>query len=147
MTQDPPTAPAVDWTRPDAYRHWLEERVRYSDLDPNDHANNGAIASYVEASRVAMFEPANPAIDAANGAFVIVRLVVDFKAELRYGQKIRIGGRFERFGNTSALARTGIFRGEECVAVAEAVLVLIDRTARKATPLTPAVREALSAYA
>ncbi|MFN8723407.1 MAG: acyl-CoA thioesterase [Rhodospirillales bacterium] len=147
MTRTPPTATDEDWTRPEAYRHWLDERVRYSDLDPNDHANNGAIASYVEASRVAMFEHANPAIAAANGAFVIVRLVVDFKAELRYGQKIRIGGRFERFGNTSTLARTGLFRGDDCVAVAEAVLVLIDRTTRRPTPLSPDVRAALAVHA
>jgi acyl-CoA thioester hydrolase len=94
-----------------------------------------------------MFEHANPAIAAANGAFVIVRLVVDFKAELRYGQKIRIGGRFERFGNTSTLARTGLFRGDDCVAVAEAVLVLIDRTTRRPTPLSPDVRAALAVHA
>jgi acyl-CoA thioester hydrolase len=147
MTRDPPTAPVEDWTLPASYCHWLDERVRYSDLDPNDHANNGAIASYVEASRVAMFEHANPAIAAANGAFVIVRLVVDFKAELRYGQQIRIGGRFERFGNTSALARTGLFRGEDCVAIAEAVLVLIDKQTRRPMPLPSDVRVALAIHA
>jgi len=147
MTQTPPTASGNDYTDASHYRHWLDERVRYSDLDPNDHANNGAIASYVEASRVAMFEPANPAIAAAGGAFVIVRLVVDFKAELRYGQNIRIGGRFERFGNSSLVARCGIFHGDACVAVGEAVCVLIDKATRRPTPMPTAVREALSAYA
>lgn len=147
MTRTPPTATAEDWSLPATYRHWLDERVRYSDLDPNDHANNGAIASYVEASRVAMFEHADAAIAAANGAFVIVRLVVDFKAELRYGERIRIGGRFERFGNTSAIARTGIFRDGACVAVAEAVLVLIDKETRRPTPLPADLRAALAVHA
>ena len=91
--------------------------------------------------------PTNPAIAAAGGAFVIVRLVVDFKAELRYGQSIRIGGRFERFGNSSLVARCGIFHGDACAAVGEAVCVLIDKATRRPTPMPTAVREALSAYA
>ena len=43
-------------TRPDIARHicgtWTTVSVRYGDLDPNGHVNNGAINQYFEDGRV-----------------------------------------------------------------------------------------------
>ena len=42
-------------TRPDIARHfavWTTVSVRYGDLDPNHHVNNGAINQYFEDGRV-----------------------------------------------------------------------------------------------
>lgn len=36
------------------YRIWTKDIVRYSDLDPNGHVNNGAINQYFEDGRIAL---------------------------------------------------------------------------------------------
>src|SRR5919112_664081 len=37
---------------PSFYRHWIEDRVRFADLDPLGHCNNAAIGGFFEAPRV-----------------------------------------------------------------------------------------------
>ena len=43
---------------PSFYRHWIEDRVRFADLDPLGHCNNAAIGGFFESSRVALFADA-----------------------------------------------------------------------------------------
>ena len=42
----------IDLTDRASYRVWTRDTIRYSDLDPNDHVNNGAINAYFEDGRV-----------------------------------------------------------------------------------------------
>lgn len=140
-------APSPTSRDPSAYRHWLDEHVRFADLDFNMHANNGAFATYFEASRIGMFDAARDAIAAAGGTTVIVKLEIAFLAELRYRDRIRIGGRVAGLGRSSVRFSSAIFRGEECVATSEAVSVVLDREARRSMEIPPAAREILSRFA
>ena len=40
------------------YPYWIDESVRFADLDPLGHVNNAAISTYFESARVALFSDA-----------------------------------------------------------------------------------------
>ena len=40
--------PAVDLTDRSVYAEWTSDTIRYRDLDPNAHINNGAINEFFE---------------------------------------------------------------------------------------------------
>ena len=48
--------PELDLTNRHVYKTWTQDMVRYRDLDPNGHVNNGAINQYFEDGRVYLRE-------------------------------------------------------------------------------------------
>src|SRR4051812_49806266 len=69
---------------PSFYRHWIEDRVRFADLDPLGHCNNAAIGGFFESSRVALFADAGYSAGGGALSVPIVRLRVDFPRGLHY---------------------------------------------------------------
>jgi acyl-CoA thioester hydrolase len=70
-------------------------------------------------------------------AWIMVRLDIHFRAELRWPGQIELGLGVARFGRTSVTFDQVVFSEGRCVASARAVTVLIDDVTRKPTPLTP----------
>ena len=52
------TTKPFDAVDPASYRFWIEDHVRFADLDPLGHCNNAAISTFFESSRVALFAAA-----------------------------------------------------------------------------------------
>ena len=50
--RQPETLPSIDLSRRDVFRDWTRAIIRYRDLDPNGHVNNGAINGYFEEGRI-----------------------------------------------------------------------------------------------
>jgi len=75
----------------------------------------------------------------------VVRLEIDFRAELFYPGQVDIGTRVLSIGRSSFRVGQGIFKGDLCAATAESVMVLMDDATRKAKPLTPQLRQWLEA--
>jgi acyl-CoA thioester hydrolase len=69
-------------------------------------------------------------------AWILVRLDIHFRAELRWPGRIEMGLGVSRFGRTSVTLDQVVFSEGKCVASAQSVTVLIDETTRKPTPLT-----------
>ena len=119
------------------------DKVRYADTDRQGHVNNAAFASFCETGRVTfLFDPERPLYPPGT-AFVIARLVLDFRAEIRWPGRVDIGTRVERIGRSSFTLSQALFQGERLVATAETVIVLMDEESRRSTPLPPATVEAL----
>jgi acyl-CoA thioester hydrolase len=130
------------------YRYWIDEHVRFADLDPLGHANNSAISTYFESARVALFtELVGPLVQSDRPSVVVVRVAIDFRAELRYGERIRIGVKVGRMGRTSMVLEGGIFRGDTCIATSEVVCVLFDLARRCPVEITDDQRAIFSDYA
>jgi acyl-CoA thioester hydrolase len=72
-------------------------------------------------------------------AWIMVRLDIHFRAELRWPGQIEMGLGLVKFGRTSVTFDQVVFSEGRCVASAEAVTVLIDETSRKPTLLTPEI--------
>ncbi len=115
------------------------DNVRFADLDPNQHVNNAVYATYFETGRVTLVKDRSYGLIPAGLAWVLVRLDMHFRGELRWPGKIEMGLGVARFGRTSVTFDQVVFSEGRCVASAQAVTVLIDDTTRKPTPLTAEV--------
>jgi acyl-CoA thioester hydrolase len=140
-------ATATDLTDPAGYRHWVDDHVRFADLDPLGHCNHAVISGFFESSRVALFRDAGLALLQGGTSLSVVRLVLEFKRELVLGDRVRAGGRVVRLGRTSVTLANALFVGERCAATAEVVGVLIDLGKRSPTELPPGLRAGLSRFA
>ena len=144
MTQAdrPPLPPATERA---SYRLWTSDDIRYADTDRQGHVNNAVYATFCETARVAFLYDAALDLHGPSASFAIVRLELDFRAELFYPGTVDIGTRVLEIGERSFRLGHGMFNGALCAATAECVMVLVDNVTRKAAPLTPQARQWLEA--
>jgi acyl-CoA thioester hydrolase len=114
----------------------LTDNVRYADLDPNQHVNNAVYATYFETGRVTLIKDRSCGLTPDGLAWIMVRLDMHFRAELRWPGTIEMGLGVTKFGRTSVSFDQVVFSEGVCVASAQSVSVLLDETTRKPTPLT-----------
>lgn len=114
----------------------LTDNVRFADLDPNEHVNNAVYATYFETGRVTLMKDQGYGLMPPGLAWIMVRLDIHFRAELRWPGTIEMGLGVAKFGRTSVTFDQVVFSAGTCVASAQSVSVLIDDNTRKPTPLT-----------
>jgi acyl-CoA thioester hydrolase len=114
----------------------LTDNVRFADLDPNEHVNNAVYATYFETGRVTLMKDQGYGLMPPGLAWIMVRLDIHFRAELRWPGTIEMGLGVAKFGRTSVTFDQVVFSAGTCVASAQTVSVLIDDNTRKPTPLT-----------
>lgn len=135
-----PSAPAPDLTDRTLYRLWTQDVLRYCDTDRQGHVNNAVFATFCETGRVKfLLDPAAP-LAPPGCSFVIARLILDYRAEIRWPGEVRIGTAALSLGRSSFILGQGLFVAETCVATAESVIVLTDDSTRRSTPLPEATR-------
>jgi acyl-CoA thioester hydrolase len=134
----PVNAPArLDSTpRLEDFPYRLTDNVRFADLDPNEHVNNAVYATYFETGRVTLMKDQGYGLMPPGLAWIMVRLDIHFRAELRWPGTIEMGLGVAKFGRTSVTFDQVVFSAGTCVASAQSVSVLIDDNTRKPTPLT-----------
>ena len=118
----------------------ISDNVRYADLDPNQHVNNAVYATYFETGRVTLMKDRSYGLMPDGVTWIMVRLDMHFRAELRWPGTIEMGLGVSKFGRTSVTFDQVVFSEGKCVASARAVTVLIDEATRKPTPLTDAIK-------
>src|SRR3989440_9542675 len=99
----PVNAPAhLDSTpRLEDFPYRLSDNVRFADLDPNQHVNNAVYATYFETGRVTLMKDRSFGLMPAGLAWIMVRLDIHFRAELRWPATIETGLGGSKFGRTS----------------------------------------------
>ena len=117
----------------------LTDNVRYADLDPNQHVNNAVYASYFETGRVTLMKDPSYGLMPEGFSWVMVRLDMHFRAELRWPGTIEMGLGVMKFGRTSVTFDQVVFSEGKCAASAQSVSVLIDNATRKPTALTKGI--------
>ena len=131
--------------RPDAtprledFPYRLSDNVRFADLDPNQHVNNAVYATYFETGRVTLMKDRSYGLMPDGVTWIMVRLDMHFRAELRWPGTIEMGLGVVKFGRTSVTFDQVVFSEGKCVASAQSVSVLLDEATRKPTPLTPEI--------
>jgi acyl-CoA thioester hydrolase len=114
----------------------LTDNVRFADLDPNQHVNNAVYATYFETGRVTLVKDKSYGLMPPGLGWMLARLDIHFRAELRWPGTIELGLGLARLGRTSATFDQVVFSEGRCVASAQSVMVLVDEATRKPTPLT-----------
>jgi acyl-CoA thioester hydrolase len=120
----------------DDYPYRLTDNVRFADLDPNGHVNNAVYATYFETGRVTLVKDRSNGLMPDGLTWIMVRLDIHFRAELRWPGTIEMGLGVSKFGRTSVTFDQVVFSQGRCVASAQAVTVLIEEATRRPTPLT-----------
>ncbi len=115
------------------------------DTDALGHVNNAVFLTYLEEGRDAFFIQAL----ASDPTYVVVRIELDFRAEVRLTDKrvtVRIA--VENLGTTSLTTReTVTLPSGEVAAEARVVIVRWDPGERKPAPFTASERGRLAGYA
>src|SRR6476620_8330295 len=115
----------------------LSDNVRFADLDPNQHVNNAVYATYFETGRVTLMKDRSYGLMPDGVSWIMFRLDMHFRAELRWPGTIELGLGVVKFGRTSVTFDQVVFSEGQCVASAQSVSVLLDEATRKPMPLTP----------
>jgi acyl-CoA thioester hydrolase len=131
---------------PARYRHWADDHVRFSDLDPLGHTNNNAIGEYFENARAALFMEVTPSWPHRDTIFVLARISIDYRHELHMPAELRIGTCVLGFGRTSMRMASALFFAKTGIAYAETVSVLIEEKSRKPVEIPAELRAVLMKY-
>jgi acyl-CoA thioester hydrolase len=122
------------------------EKLRFADTDRNGHITNSVFAICCQNARMELLcDPRRVPIP-ANAQFVTARLLLEFRAEMHWPGTVTVGTRVERIGRSSLTLMQGLFMEERCVAMAESVVALMDKSSRRSTLLPDATAQALSAF-
>jgi len=101
------------------------------------HANNAAYSTYLEQARIGILGDLEP--------FILARVEIDFRAELRAGERVEVRSRCSRVGTKSFELEHQIWTDDRLVADARSVLVGYDYTHGTSVPLTENQRRRLAA--
>jgi len=118
----------------------LPVQLRFGDTDKLGHINNAVYASYAELGRLAFLQELG--IEAAT--LILARLTIDFRRQVRLGDRCAIQTRVSRLGNTSFGLEQTLYANDEVAAEFEAVLVWFDYESQRPGPIPADVRDVLA---
>jgi acyl-CoA thioester hydrolase len=119
--------------------------IRFGDLDPQGHVNNTVFAIYFETGRVMLLRGPSNLLNPPGATSVLARLDINFLREMHWPGEVAIGTGTTRIGRSSYTFLQAIFQDGQCAATADATMVMIDATTRKARPLPEEVVARLEA--
>jgi acyl-CoA thioester hydrolase len=124
-----------------AFVHQVD--VRWRDTDALGHVNHVVFLTYLEEARDAFYAR----VLGSDPIYVVVRLEVDLRAEVRYeDRRVTVQVAVDRVGTTSLTTRETILTSAGQVAAqARVVTVRWDAASRQPVPFSAAERERLAA--
>lgn len=122
------------------FRFWTQEKLRNADTDQFRHVNNAAIATLFEAGRMDIFAASTARLLMGGANLAVVRLLIEFRAELHFPGHVRVGSSVVEVGNTSLRVRQVLYSGERCCATADAVCVMVSSETGRPHPITGELR-------
>lgn len=129
------------------YRHFQPITTRWHDNDVYGHVNNVVYYSYFD-SAVNTYLIERGGLDIHDGAVVgfVVSSSCDYFASIAFPDRLEVGLRVGKLGNSSVQYELAIFKvGEdEACAAGRFVHVFVDRESNRPVPIPPALREALA---
>ena len=121
-------------------------RLRFNDTDRLGHVNNAVFAVMLEQGRSELATLTSLPVGGADQVLVIVRLELDFVAEMTWPGDVRIETVVAELGGRSIKLRQQLVCGDTVTARALTVLVVLDRATGRAAPLTEEWRNSLSRW-
>lgn len=121
------------------------DKLRYADTDRQGHVNNAVFSTLFETGRVELLYAPEAPLWAPGCTFVIASLQLDFLGEITWPGRVEIGTRVLSVGRSSLTLEQGLFQHGNCCALARTVIVQMDESSRRASPLAPETSERLKA--
>ena len=132
---------AANLTKRATFPFWSEEKIRFGDIDRQNHVNNLAICSYIECGRVELRERCFPAFARDESiSWLIVHFEISYLAAIGYPGRVSVGSAITRIGTTSYLLGHGVFSDDLCIATAKTTTVFGDRESGEKRPIPDQLR-------
>lgn len=122
----------MNWQR----AHRTDIQMRFGDVDSLGHVNNVAYAQYLETARVAYLQPFELPT-------VVARLEMDYRREVRLGQRVQVEVAVARVGHSSFELAYRVLAGDDVAAEARTVQVHVTPGERRPAPLPQGARVGL----
>ena len=126
----------------DGQLHRVTIQMRFADTDAMGHVNNGSYAVYAETGRIAFMK----AVGAADRTFILARLAIDFRRQVRFGEPVVVESWVEKIGTSSVTLRQEIRADGIVAAEVSSVVVSFDYASNRSAPWKAEVREQLEGY-
>jgi YbgC/YbaW family acyl-CoA thioester hydrolase len=132
------------------FRFFEPLRVRWAEVDMQKIVFNGhylmyfdtAVAGYWRAAAM----PYHETMEQLGGDLFVRKATLEYLGSARYDERLRVGVRCNRIGNSSMLFTAAVFRGEQALVHGELVYVFADPASQTSRPVPPALREALTGF-
>ncbi len=123
-------------------RHRLGIQVRWADTDALGHINNVSFASFAETARIAFLS----SIASPTRTFILAHLSLDFRSQIRYGQRVEVETWVEAIGRSSVTLRHHILADGVLAGDGKAIVVHFDFETQHSHPWTPELRTLLAGW-
>ena len=140
---DKPQHPLANRAR---YKVWNMEKLRLTDLDHQHHVNNAIFGVLYTSVRHDFLRTHVRPLVAESDMFAMVKITIDYLAEMHYPGEVDVGIMIQRIGRTSITFGQAIFKDGKCASVAEAVMVLLDPVSRRAKVLPANISHDLARF-
>jgi YbgC/YbaW family acyl-CoA thioester hydrolase len=125
-------------------------RVRWAEVDLQKIVFNPHYLMYVDTAIAdywrALALPYEQTLQALGGELFVKRSTLDFHASAMYDDRLTVGLRCARIGNSSLQFLSGVFRGESLLVSAELIYVFADPVVKRALPVPQLLREAMLGF-
>ena len=126
------------------FRHLERLRVRWAEVDMQQIVFNAHYLMYVDTALAgywrALALPYPAAMLALGGDLYVRKATLEYEGSARYDDRLDIGIRCARIGNSSMLLQAAVFRGEQRLVLGELVYVFADPTTQTSRPVPSALR-------
>ncbi|MFZ4651447.1 MAG: YbgC/FadM family acyl-CoA thioesterase [Rubrivivax sp.] len=137
-------------TRREDFRFFDVLRVRWAEVDLQKIVFNGHYLMYLDTAVAgywrALALPYHEAMHMLGGDLYVRKATLEYHASAHYDERLEVGMRCQRIGNSSILFTAGIFRGDTLLVSGELVYVFADPQSQTSRPVPPALREILQGF-
>jgi len=132
------------------FRFFHKLRVRWAEVDMQKIVFNAHYLMYFDTAVAdywrALAMPYEEAMHQLQGDLYVKKATVEFHASARMDDRLDVGLKCARIGNSSMQFLGAIFRGEDLLITCELVYVFADPATQTSKPVPPALREVLLGY-
>lgn len=132
------------------FRYFETLRVRWAEVDMQKIVFNGHYLMYADTAVAgywrAMAMPYHETMEQLQGDLYVRKATVEYEGSARYDERLEVGVRTGRIGNSSMALAFGIFRGDKALVHGELLYVFADPATQTSRPVPQPLRDALQAY-
>ena len=145
QSQAKPPAPSRD-----AFRSFHRLRVRWAEVDMQKIVFNAHYLMYADTAVAdywrALALPYEEAMHRLGGDLYVKKATVEYHASARMDDRLDIGMRCARIGNSSMVFECGIFRGEQLLVMVDLLYVFANPATQTSKPVPQALRDCIEGY-
>jgi len=136
--------------RPQDFRVLDRLRVRWVEIDAQQIVFNGHYLMYFDTAMSAYWRalamPYAETMARLGGDLYVRKATLEYEASARYDDRLDIGVRCLRIGNSSLICNLAAFRAGELLVSGELVYVFADPATQRSQPVPAALRRAIEAF-